>query len=96
MLMLRCGLRVEEIAHLRLHDLDLAQGRILVYHMQRLRRLHQLRCQPSLLGYLKSRSSSKAKEVSLVCKRMFGETEISVRCIQKSAAAKINAAKTTS
>ena len=30
MLMLRCGLRVEEVANLRLQDLDLAQRRILV------------------------------------------------------------------
>ncbi len=30
MLMLRCGLRVEEVAHLRLQDLDLSQRWILV------------------------------------------------------------------
>jgi integrase len=30
MLMLRCGLRVEEVVHLRLQDLDLSQRRILI------------------------------------------------------------------
>jgi len=35
MLMLRCGLRVEEVAHLRLQDIDLAQKRILVRCGQR-------------------------------------------------------------
>ena len=86
MLMLRCGLRVEEVAHLRLQDLDLSQRRIqvcrgkggkdrIVYISHDAYR--------SLRDYLKSRSSSKAKEVFLVGKGICRGTPISVRGIQK-------------
>jgi site-specific recombinase XerD len=86
MLMLRCGLRVEEIAHLSLQDLDLGQRRILVCRGKGSKGrvvyishdAHQ-----TLRDYLKSRSSSKAKEVFLVGKGIYRGTPISVRGIQK-------------
>jgi site-specific recombinase XerD len=86
MLMLRCGLRVEEIAHLRLQDLDLAQRRILVCRGKGGKdRIVYIShdAHRALLGYLKSRSSSKAKEVFLVGKGCYRGTPISVRGIQK-------------
>ena len=86
MLMLRCGLRVEEIAHLTLQDLDLGQKRILVSRGKGNKGrvvyishdAHQ-----ALREYLKSRSSSKLKEVFLVRKGIYRGTSISVRGIQK-------------
>jgi site-specific recombinase XerD len=86
MLMLRCGLRVEEVAHLSLQDLDLGQRRILVCRGKGSKGrvvyishdAHQ-----TLRDYLKSRSSSKAKEVFLVGKGIYRGTPISVRGIQK-------------
>ena len=86
MLMLRCGLRVEEVAHLRLQDLDLAQRRIQVCRGKRGKdRIVYIShdAYRALLGYLKSRSSSKAKEVFLVGKGICQGTPISVRGIQK-------------
>jgi site-specific recombinase XerD len=86
MLMLRSGLRVEEIAHLTLQDLDLGQRRVLVCRGKGNKGrvvyishdAHQ-----ALRDYLKSRSSSKAKEVFLVGKGTYRGTSISVRGIQK-------------
>jgi site-specific recombinase XerD len=86
MLMLRCGLRVEEVAHLRLQDLDLAQRRILVCRGKGGKdRIVYISYDAyrALLGYLKSRSSSKATEVFLVGKGSYRGTPISVRGIQK-------------
>lgn len=86
MLMLRCGLRVEEITHLRLQDLDLAQRRILVCRGKGGKdRIVYIShdAHRALLDYLKSRSSSKAKEVFLVGKGSYRGTPISVRGIQK-------------
>jgi len=86
MLMLRCGLRVEEVAHLRLEDLDLAQRRILVCHGKGGKdRIVYIShdAHRALLVYLKSRSSSKAREVFLVGKGSYRERPISVRGIQK-------------
>jgi site-specific recombinase XerD len=86
MLMLRCGLRVEEVAHLRLQDLDLAQRRILVCcgkgGKDRIVYISH-DAHRALLEYLKSRSPSKAKEVFLVSKGSYRATPISVRGIQK-------------
>src|SRR5271157_2585613 len=86
MLMLRCGLRVEEIAHLSLQDLDLAQRRILVCCGKGSK--GRVVCishdaHRALRDYLKSRSSSKAKEVFLVGKGIYRGRPISVRGIQK-------------
>ncbi len=86
MLMLRCGLRVEEVAHLRLQDLDFAQKRILVCQGKGGKdRIVYIShdAYRSLLGYLNRRSSSKAKEVFLVGKGLYRGTPISVRGIQK-------------
>ena len=86
MLMLRCGLRVEEVAHLRLQDLDLAQKRILVYHGKGGKdRIVYIShdAYRSLLGYLNRRPSSKAREVFLVGKGLCRGMPISVRGIQK-------------
>ncbi len=86
MLMLRRGLRVEEVAHLTLQDLDLSQRRILVSCGKGSKGrvvyishdAHQ-----SLCEYLKSRTSSRVKELFLVGKGIYRGKSISVRGIQK-------------
>lgn len=86
MLMLRCGLRVEEVAHLRLQDLDLTQRRILVCRGKGNKdRVVYIShdADRALRGYLKSRSSSKVQEIFLVNKGMCRGMPISVRGIQK-------------
>jgi len=86
MLMLRCGLRVEEVTHLTLQDLDLAQRRILVCRGKGNKdRVIYIShdAYRALHDYLKSRSSSRVKEVFLVGKGMYQGTPISVRGIQK-------------
>jgi site-specific recombinase XerD len=86
MLMLRCGLRVEEVAHLRLQDLDLAQRRILVCRGKGNKdRVVYISpdAERALRDYLKSRSSSKVQEIFLVNKGTCRGMPISVRGIQK-------------
>jgi site-specific recombinase XerD len=86
MLMLRCGLRVEEVTHLTLQDLDLAQRRILVCRGKGNKdRVVYIShdAYRALRDYLKSRSSSRVKGVFLVDKGMYRGTPISVRGIQK-------------
>ena len=86
MLMLRCGLRVEEVTHLTLQDLDLAQRRILVCRGKGNKdRVVYIShdAYRALRDYLKSRSSSRVKGVFLVGKGMYRGTPISVRGIQK-------------
>jgi site-specific recombinase XerD len=86
MVMLRCGLRVEEVTHLTLQDLDLGQRRILVCrgkgNKDRVVYISHDAYQ-ALRDYLKSRSSSRVKEVFLVGKGFCRGTPISVRGIQK-------------
>jgi site-specific recombinase XerD len=86
MLMLRCGLRVEEVAHLRLQDIDLAQKRILVRcgkgNKDRMVYISH-DAHRALLNYLNSRSPSKLGEVFLVGKGICRGRPISVRGIQK-------------
>lgn len=86
MLMLRCGLRVEEVAHLRLQDLDLVQRRILVCcgkgNKDRIVYISK-DAYRALFDYLRSRSASKLKEVFLVGKGTYRGASISVRGIQK-------------
>lgn len=86
MLMLRCGLRVEEVAHLRLQDLDLAQRRILVCQGKG-NKDRVVYISPDteriLSDYLKSRSSSQEKQIFLVNKGTCRGKPISVRGIQK-------------
>jgi len=86
MLMLRCGLRVEEVAHLRLQDLDWAQRRILVCQGKGNKdRVVYIShdAERALRGYLESRSSSQVKEIFLVNKGTCRGMPISVRGIQK-------------
>jgi site-specific recombinase XerD len=86
MLMLRCGLRVEEVAHLRLQDLDLTQRRVLVCRGKGNKdRVVYIShdADRALRGYLKSRSSSKVQEIFLVNKGTCRGMPISVRGIQK-------------
>jgi site-specific recombinase XerD len=84
--MLRCGLRVEEVAHLRLQDLDLSQRRILVCRGKGNKdRVVYISpdAERALREYLKSRSSSKGQEIFLVHKGTCRGKPISVRGIQK-------------
>jgi site-specific recombinase XerD len=86
MLMLRCGLRVEEVAHLNLQDLDLAQRRIVVCRGKGGKdRIVYIShdAYRALINYLRSRSSSKVKGVFLVGKGIYRGASISVRGIQK-------------
>ena len=86
MLMLRCGLRVEEVAHLSLQDLDLAQRRILVCrgkgNKDRVVYIsHDALSSPTRL--LEESILIEGKEVFLVGKGIYRGTPISVRGIQK-------------
>jgi site-specific recombinase XerD len=86
MVMLRCGLRVEELAHLQLADLDLRQSRIFVRHAkggkQRVVYISN-DAKQALVNYLRVRSSSRTRGIFLVEKGPFKENPISVRGIQK-------------
>ncbi len=86
MLMLRCGLRVEEVAHLHLQHLDLSQRRILVCQGKGNKdRVVYLSndAYRALTVYLKSRGGSKVQEIFLVNKGLRRGRPISVRGIQK-------------
>jgi site-specific recombinase XerD len=86
LLMLRCGLRVEEVADLSLADLDFRRARIsvqngkggkgrVVYMSQDAYR--------ALVAYLKQRGNSRARKLFLVDKGALRGKPISVRGIQK-------------
>jgi len=86
MLMLRCGLRVEEVAHLSLGDIDLKRRMLLIQDGKGAKdrivyvsndALH------SLLDYLRVRSENKVKKVFLVEKGPLTGQPISIRGIQK-------------
>ena len=86
MLMLRCGLRVEEVAHLAISDIDLKRRILLVQDGKGAKdrivyisndALH------ALLEYLRVRPANKVKKVFLVEKRVFAGQPISIRGIQK-------------
>ena len=86
MLMLRCGLRVEEVAQLSLSALDLPRSQLFVYHGKGTKdRVVYLShdAQQALVDYLKIRAFSKAKRLFLVDKGRCKENPISVRAIQK-------------
>jgi len=75
MLMLRCGLRVEEVAHLSLHAIDLAHRRILVCHGKGGKdRIVYISndAYRAIVDYLKRRSASKAKRVFYFPKELIG------------------------
>ncbi len=85
MLMLRCGLRVEEVARLTLAALDLPRSQLFVYEGKGLKdRVVYLSndAYKALVQYLKVRPSSRAKKVFLVEKGRFKGNPILVRGIQ--------------
>lgn len=86
MIMLRCGLRVEEVAHLSLGDIDLKRRILLVQDGKGAKdrivyisndALH------ALLDYLRVRPTNKVKKVFLVEKGPLTGQSLSVRGIQK-------------
>ena len=86
MLMLRCGLRVEEVARLKLAALDLRRRQLFVQHGKGGKdRVVYLSddAQQALIQYLRVRPTSRAKEVFLVNKGRCRGQAISVRGIQK-------------
>lgn len=86
MMMLRCGLRVEEVANLTLGALDLRRSQFFVYEGKGLKdRVIYLShdAAQALIDYLKSRPDSRIKRVFLVEKGRYRGKAISVRGIQK-------------
>lgn len=86
MVMLRCGLRVEEVAHLSLGDIDLKRRMLFIHDGKGAKdrmvyisndALHVL------LDYLRVRLSNKVKKVFLVEKGPLTGQPISIRGIQK-------------
>jgi site-specific recombinase XerD len=84
-LMLRCGLRVEEVADLTLSSIDFRRGKILVQGKGAKDRVVYISKDTyhALLQYFKVRRFEKAKSVFLVEKGTFKGKPISVRGIQK-------------
>jgi site-specific recombinase XerD len=85
-LMLRCGLRVEEVAHLSLGDIDIEQRRIMVVDGKGGKdRVVYISddAADGLMAYLKQRSHRRVKKVFLVEKGDYKGQPISVRGIQK-------------
>jgi site-specific recombinase XerD len=86
MLMLRCGLRVEEVAQLTLRALDLPRSQLFVYHGKGGKdRVVYLShdAQQALLEYLKARTFYRVQRLFLVDKGRCKGHPISVRGIQK-------------
>lgn len=84
--MLRCGLRVEEVANLTIGAIDLKRRRIFVYNGKggKDRMVYISNdAYHALANYLKIRSTSKVKKVFLVEKGVYKGKPISVRGIQK-------------
>jgi site-specific recombinase XerD len=85
MLMLRCGLRVEEVAKLTMAALDLARSQLFVFEGKGVKdRVVYLSndAHKILVQYLESRPSSRAKRVFLIEKGRFKGRPIQVRGIQ--------------
>ena len=85
-LMLRCGLRLQEVAHLHLRDLDLNRHRIFVRNGKggKDRVVYVSRdAHEAIVNYLRVRTSSRAKKLFLVEKGPYTGKPISVRGIQK-------------
>jgi len=85
-LMLRCGLRVEEVANLTLGAIDLKRRRIMVVNGKGSKdRVVYLSddAADALVVYLKQRSCCRVKKVFLVDKGVYKGQPISVRGIQK-------------
>jgi site-specific recombinase XerD len=86
MLMLRCGLRVEEVAHLALGDIDLKRRMLLIQDGKGAKdRIVYLSNDAlhALLDYLRVRPTNKVKKVFLVEKGPLTGQPISIRGIQK-------------
>jgi site-specific recombinase XerD len=86
MVMLRCGLRVEEVAHLTMAALDLRRSQVFVYEGKGAKdRVVYLSNDASraLVHYLRVRPSSRAKKLFLVEKGRCKGRPLSVRGIQK-------------
>ena len=85
-LMLRCGMRVEEVAHLSLGDIDIKQRRIMVVDGKGAKDRVVYVSDDALVGliaYLRLRSHRRVKRVFLVEKGDYKGRPISVRGIQK-------------
>lgn len=86
MLMLRCGLRVEEVANLSLRVMDFKQRKILIEDgkgsKDRIVYMSNDALQ-ALAAYLEVRASSKSRKVFLVEKGLCTGRSISIRGIQK-------------
>ena len=85
-LMLRCGLRVEEVSNLTLGAIDLKRRRIIVYHGKGSKdRVVYISddAHDALVAYFKIRSGLRVEKVFLVEKGNFKGQSISVRGIQK-------------
>lgn len=86
MLMLRCGLRVEEVANLTMSAVDFKRKQIIVHSGKggKGRVVYVSNdAQSALMDYLKARPRSKAKKLFLVEKGTYRGNPISVRGIQK-------------
>jgi len=86
MVMLRCGLRVEEVAHLTLAALDLRRSQVFIYEGKGAKdRVVYVSndAYRALVQYLRVRPSSRAKKLFLVEKGRCKGTPLSVRGIQK-------------
>ena len=86
LVMLRCGLRVEEVANLTRSAIDLKQGRIMVYNGKGMKdrvALISRDARNALARYLQQRLSSRVAKVFLVEKGIYKGKPISVRGIQK-------------
>ena len=86
MVMLRCGLRVEEVANLTLAALDLPRRQLFVYHGKGAKdRVVYISddAYQALIRYLKVRPTGRAKKLFLVEKGSYRGRPISVRGIQK-------------
>lgn len=86
LVMLRCGLRVEEVTNLTRSAIDLKQGRIMVYNGKGMKdrvALISRDARHALARYLQQRSSSRVERVFLVEKGIYKGKPISVRGIQK-------------
>jgi site-specific recombinase XerD len=86
MLMLRCGLRVEEVAYLKLEDINYRQSQIMVRNGKGAKdRVVYISddAADALAAYLRKRPKTKEQKVFLVEKGLNKEKPISVRGIQK-------------
>lgn len=86
MLMLRCGLRLEEAANLTLRAIDLRRAQLFIYEGKGGKdRVVYLSgdALEALSTYLKSRSSSRVRKVFLVEKGVYKGKPLSMRGIQK-------------